>query len=119
MAGREESLVPWQWSNYPHAHRDRRNLLVHILTVPMFMAGTVAVPLAAALHWALAPAGLAAMALAMALQGRTHKLEERPPEPFLGPGDVVGRIFAEQWINFPRFVASGRFARAWRSARRA
>ena len=28
-----------------------------------------------------------------------------------------GRILAEQWITFPRYVLSGGFARAWRSAR--
>lgn len=119
MASRDQPLVRWQWSVYADAHRDRRNLAVHILTVPIFLAGTVALPLAVALHWALAPAGLTAMALAMVLQGRTHRLEASPPPPFLGPGDVVGRIVAEQWINFPRFVVSGGFARAWRAAGRA
>ncbi len=115
MSSRDLPLVRWQWSVYPEAHRDRRNLAIHILTVPVFLAGTLALPLAALVHWALAPAGLAAMALAMVLQGRTHRLETTPPPPFLGPGDVVGRIFAEQWINFPRFVLNGGFARAWRA----
>lgn len=117
MPGRDEPLVPWQWSIYPDAHRDRRNLFVHILTVPVFLAGTVALPLAVAVHWALAPAGLAAMALAIIMQGRTHRLEASPPPPFLGAADVAGRIFAEQWINFPRFVVTGGFARAWRTSR--
>lgn len=30
------------------------------------------------------------------------------------PLDVVVRIFTEQWVKFPRFVASGGFARAWK-----
>lgn len=108
------SLLGWQWSLYPAGHRDRRNLLIHALTVPLFQLGTVALiaaPFAGA--W-LAGAGLAAMVGAMAVQGRTHRLERTPPVPFRGPGDVVARILAEQWLTFPRFVASGGFARAWR-----
>ena len=52
----------------------------------------------------------------MMAQGRTHRLERTAPSPFRGPGDVVARIFAEQWFTFPRFVASGGFARAWRAS---
>lgn len=113
---REAGLLHWQWSIYAAGHRDRRNLLVHAATVPVFMSGTVAVALAVvAGPWAAA-AGAAAMVGAMALQGRTHRLEGTPPVPFRGPGDVVLRILAEQWITFPRFVLTGGFARSWREA---
>lgn len=105
-----------QLSSYTDVHHDRRNLVVHVLTVPIFMAGTVAVLAAPALSWWLVPAGVAAMLTAMAAQGKGHALEERAPAPFRGPGDVLARIFAEQWITFPRFVLSGAFARAWRRA---
>ena len=64
--------------------------------------------------WWLAPAGLAAMVLAVALQGRTHKRESTPPVAFRGPGDVLARLFVEQWVTFPRYVVSGELARAWR-----
>jgi len=111
---RDGSLLAWQWSLYPAGHRDRRNLLVHALTVPVFQLGTVAVLAAPFVRSWLAPAGLVAMAGAMALQGRTHRREGTPPYPFRGPGDVVARILAEQWLTFPRFVLSGGFARAWR-----
>jgi len=63
----------------------------------------------------LAPAGALAMAGAMAMQGAGHRRETVPPAPFQGPRDVLTRIFAEQWITFPRFVSSGAFARAWRA----
>jgi len=114
---RGASLLSWQWSIYPNGHRDRRNLVLHALTVPLFMAGTctlAASPLAGglAIAWA-ALGGLASMGVAMALQGRGHSLEETRPVPFDGPVDVGARIFAEQWITFPRFVLSGGFARAW------
>jgi hypothetical protein len=117
MTSRGDGLLRWQWSLYPDGHRDRRNLLVHVLTVPLFQAGTVAVLLAPLASGWLAPAGAAAMVGAMAAQGRGHRLEETRPVPFSGPADVLGRIFAEQWLTFPRFVLSGALARAWRAWR--
>ncbi len=101
---------------YREGHRDRRNLAVHVLTVPLFLLGTCAVLAAAVVGgWWLAAAGLGAMALASALQGRTHKLEQTAPAPFRGPGDVLARLFVEQWVTFPRYLLSGEFARAWRA----
>lgn len=117
MSKREGGLLAWQFASYPIAHRDRRNLAIHIATVPLFQLGTLAF-VVGTLRWVptAAIAGLATMAIVMALQGRGHKLEQAPPAPFLGPRDVFARIFAEQWINFPRFVLSGGFATAWREA---
>ncbi|HZX43050.1 MAG TPA: terminase [Myxococcaceae bacterium] len=109
------SLLEWQWSLYPAGHRDRRNLLVHALTVPVFQVGTVSLVTAPFVSGWLAAVGLGAMVGAMAMQGRSHRLEHTPPVPFRGPGDVVARILAEQWMTFPRYVASGEFARAWRA----
>ncbi|HVP60760.1 MAG TPA: terminase [Myxococcaceae bacterium] len=113
---RRGSLLEWQWSLYPAGHRDRRNLLVHALTVPVFQVGTVALATAPFLSGWLAALGFGAMAGAMVMQGRTHRREQTPPVPFRGPGDVVARILAEQWLTFPRYVASGAFGRAWRAA---
>jgi len=45
------------------------------------------------------------------VQGRGHKLERVPPEPFTGPTNVLGRLFLEQWVTFPRFVLSGGWSR--------
>jgi sterol 14-demethylase len=116
MKTRNENLLRWQWASYRAAHRDRRNLLVHAWTNPMFMAGTIAAFAAPLSHLWLLPLGAAAMGIAMALQGRTHRLEATPPAPFDGPFDVVARIFAEQWITFPRYVLGGEFGRALRGA---
>jgi hypothetical protein len=115
MAKRNEPLLAWQYGLYPGGHRNRTNLLLHILTVPLFWAGTVSAAMGWVWPWLFA-IGPAVMVFVMALQGRGHKLEAEPPAPFLGPLDVVARIFAEQWITFPRFVASGGFARAWRAS---
>lgn len=106
-----------QWRAYPDRHADRRNLALHAATNPLFLASNVALLVSPLVAWWLSLAGLGGMLLAMAVQGRGHRLEEKPPEPFEGPLDVVARIFAEQWLTFPRYVWTGGFARAWRSAR--
>jgi hypothetical protein len=110
------SLLPWQLAHYPQNHLDRRNLILHVLTVPLFMLGNLALLAALPLMsgW-LALAGALAMLAAIAIQGRGHRREVQPPMPFRGPLDVFARILAEQWVTFPRFVLSGGFARAWRS----
>jgi hypothetical protein len=115
---REGGLLAWQWSLYPDGHRDRRNLLVHVLTVPVFMLGSCAVALAPFVNGWLGLGGAIGMTTAMALQGRTHGLEATPPVPFRGPLDVLARIFVEQWITFPRYVLCGGLGRAWRTASR-
>lgn len=110
-------LLSWQLAAYPEAHRDRRNLALHLATVPIFAAG-LAAAIAGVLMlspW-ITGAGIAAAIAVVALQGRGHSREAHPPAPFSGPLDVLVRILAEQLITFPRFVVSGGFARAWREA---
>jgi hypothetical protein len=116
MDERAGGLLSWQWATYPSAHTTRINLLIHIVAVPVFQIGTIALIGALAMGPLYAVFGLALMAGAMAAQGRGHGLEPQAPARFRGPGDVFARIMAEQWIAFPRFVLSGGFARAWRAA---
>ena len=104
-------LAEWQWRDYPQYHQTRTNLLVHIVAVPLFLLGNVlAFAGAVVLAWPLAVAGLLLSAVAYAVQGLGHKGEPIPPVPFRGPADVVGRMFIEQWVTFPRFVLSGEWA---------
>jgi hypothetical protein len=117
MDTREGGLIRWQWSLYPDGHHDRRNLALHAATNPLFLAGTCALIVAPFAGIVFAVAGPLALVALMAAQGRGHQLEQKAPVPFRGPGDVVARIFAEQWVTFPRFVLSGGFAAAWRAAR--
>jgi hypothetical protein len=104
--------------DYAHFHRDRRNLLIHAVAVPVFVVGTLA-----ALWSLLAGHGLVALAwtavpvLSLASQGLGHRLEESRPRPFRGPGDFARRILTEQFVRFPLFLASGRWARALRESR--
>ena len=103
-------FLAWQWSDYPARHRDRVNLAIHIVAVPLFMLGCVVVVLG---FLRLAPmtmvSGLVAMIVSVGLEGIGHRLEAEQPAPFDGPGDFLRRFFVEQWVTFPRFVLSGRF----------
>ena len=108
-------LLSWQWNGYANYHRSKTNLLIHIVVVPMFLAGNVGLVVSVfAASWVGVLVSLAAMALSVVLQGRGHGTEEVPPVPFSSPGNAVSRIFLEQWINFPRYVLSGGWARALR-----
>ncbi len=110
-------LAEWQWEGYPLYHRARKNLLIHIILVPLFLAGNVALLAGIArFSWVLSLAGLAAMAVSFAAQGLGHGGEANPSIPFTGFGNACARIFLEQWIAFPRFVLTGGWLRAFRSA---
>jgi hypothetical protein len=111
---RSNGLLAWQWEHYLPGHADRRNLSIHAATVPLFMLGSLALVAGAFLAWWLVPAGAAAMAGALAAQGRGHAREAVKPLPFRGPADVLARIVVEQWVTFPRFVLTGGFAAARR-----
>jgi len=111
-----ERLIDWQWRLYPDGHRTRRNLGLHLVTVPLFQAGAIAVAAAPFVSPWAAAAGAAAMIAALVAQGRGHAGEPTPPVPFRGAGDFVARFFTEQFVTFPRFVLSGGLARAWRDA---
>lgn len=110
-------LLHWQWQGYARNHQTRSNLLLHIVLVPLFLAGNIALVVGAVrLSWWLALAGIVTTLVSIALQGRSHKAEPIPPEPFAGAGNALSRIFLEQWVTFPRFVLSGGWLHALRSA---
>jgi hypothetical protein len=115
MSG-ERSFLAQHMVDYPELHRDRFNLAIHVFLVPMFQAGIVTAIAGAALRdWRYAAAGLASSLVSIVLQGRGHAREEKKPT-FGGPLNVVARIFAEQFVTFPRFVLGGGWLRAWRAS---
>ena len=96
-------LLHWQWQGYPRNHQARANLLLHVILVPLFLAGNIALVVGVVLlSWGLVLAGIGATVISIALQGRGHKAEVNPPEPFTGVGNALSRIFLEQWVTFPR-----------------
>ena len=111
-AGRDGGLLAWQWRNYARGHRDRANLLIHMVAVPMFIAGVLAcLTQVSRAQWFGAMIALAVAVLAFVAQGYGHRRERVAPEPFAGPGDFVARVVAEQFVTFPRFVLMGQWAR--------
>jgi hypothetical protein len=110
-------LLRWQWEGYPRYHRSRANLVLHIVVVPLFIIANVALVVALVERaWLMAVVAIAAMFVSVALQGRGHRQEPTPPEPFTSPVNALSRIFFELWITFPRFVLSGGWSRAMRAA---
>ena len=108
-------LLRHQWEGYPRYHQSRLNLLLHIVLVPVFVASNIALLVALIQRsWLIVIVAAAVMGLSIAVQGRGHRREPVPPEPFTGPGNAVARIFLEQWVTFPRFVLSGRWLSALR-----
>jgi len=111
-SGREGGVLAWQWRGYARNHRDRVNLMIHMLAVPAFIAGTLAAATQAwQANWYGASVALVVAVAAFALQAIGHKRERVAPEPFAGPADFITRVFAEQYVTFPRFVLMGHWAR--------
>jgi hypothetical protein len=104
--------------DYPHFHKNKANLLLHIAMVPLFVVG-VLFAVWSLLHgeWVAGAMGMVAPLVSIAAQGAGHKREPNPPLPFDGPGDFVKRIFSEQFYRFPKFVFSGEWLEAVRSSR--
>ena len=108
-------MLHWQWEGYPRYHRSRFNLLLHIVLVPLFLVSNAVLCIAIVQRsWPLVGVAVVFMVLSIVLQGRGHRGEPVPAEPFTSPGNAVLRIFLEQWVTFPRFVLSG----GWWSALR-
>lgn len=110
-------LLAWQWDDYAAKHRDRMNLLVHLVAVPLFQAGTLILVVGVGVRAALGIGlGLACLAAGVLIEGRGHAREREAPVPFDGPLDFASRFVVEQWITFPRFVLSGAWRRNFRAA---
>jgi hypothetical protein len=110
-------LLAWQWSDYSQKHQHRTNLLLHIVAIPVFMVGTIALVLGIlTLSLGAILTGAVAWLLALVVEGRGHKMEPETPAPFTGAGNFVSRFFLEQWITFPRFVLTGGW---WRNLSKA
>ena len=106
-ADRSPNLVAWQWSIYSDSHRDHANLLVHILAVPMFWAGSAMLLYGIfTLSFARVVGGVALLLVSLLLQITGHK-HEKFGVPLAGPRDFATRLLTEQFVNFPRFVATG------------
>lgn len=102
-------LARWQWRDYADFHQDRRSLLLHLVSVPLFWLGLLAI---ASWPWHRSGLGLVlgllAMPAALALQAIGHRREAHPPKPFTSPVNALARLVTEQLVTFPRYALSGR-----------
>jgi hypothetical protein len=111
------SLLRSQCNGYARYHQSRSNLFLHVVFVPLFLAGNVILLIALAeRRWLLAVGAVVLTVFSLAVQGRGHRREPVPPEPFSSPRNALARIFLEQWVTFPRFVLSGAWSQALRRA---
>lgn len=91
--------------DYASVHQHWGNILMHVLSAPFFMAGTLIGTLKLLSgDWLGVVASFIVVVMAFALQGIGHKLEENPAPPFVGPLDMIRRIFAEQFYRFWVFL---------------
>lgn len=110
------NLLAWQWSDYSAKHRDRVNLLLHLVAVPLFEVGTLLLGAAALGRSGLGVGrALGCLVVAVAVEGRGHARERETPTPCAGPLDFASRFVVEQWVTFPRFVLTGAWSRNFRA----
>ena len=101
---------------YARLHRDRLNLLIHIIAVPVFILGLILVVANLATGNLLAAVVFALVVpVSVAFQGFGHKREMVRPDVFSSPWDFAHRILKEQFYLFPRFVISGEWVKSWRN----
>ena len=111
-------LVAWAWQETPPVHENRTNLLIHLVAVPAFAIGHVAVVIGS-LAWTAWPVmvGAGVIALSLVAQKHGHSLERRPVHAFTSRKDFIRRLYAEQFYNFWRFLFSGRWYASFKEAR--
>jgi len=103
-----KAFLAWQWQDYARNHQDPANLVIHLVAVPMFIVGSLLAPLALlGAHFVWAALGAALFVASLMLQGWGHKRERFAPPPFKNRADFWIRLFAEQYITFPRLVLHG------------
>ena len=105
-------------STYGIYHKNKRNLVTHLMTVPVFIGGNMAMAwslwngefLGGSLWFGLAMA-------ALALQAKSHRYEENSVASFKGPADFFRRLYLEQFFKFPAYVFSSEFRSHWQTRR--
>ncbi|EMC0406811.1 DUF962 domain-containing protein [Vibrio fluvialis] len=110
-------MIEWQWSGYASFHQSRKNLLIHIIFVPLFIISFISLTRSLlGLELVSALSSLFIMALSFGLQGLGHSKEANPAIPFTSVKNAVVRILLEQFYTFPRFVLTGKWYQAWRDS---
>ena len=108
-----DELLNQQWNDYSERHRNKVNLLIHIVTVPLVWFAALQV-FGGLILMLIGVGGLkmwiyAAILVGIALFAQRHgnTMEEIKPAPIGNPKDFAMGAVAEQFVTFPRFVLSG------------
>ncbi|HUQ50871.1 MAG TPA: terminase [Gammaproteobacteria bacterium] len=102
-------LLAWAWSETPPVHRNRSNLILHLVAVPLFVLGHLLLTAAFVVDWWVALDALSLIVVSLVLQAIGHRLEPQQVAAFTGPRDFVRRLYAEQFCNFWRFLFAGQW----------
>ena len=112
-----------QWDDYTARHRNRANLLIHLVGVPVAWLGTfqvlgglllllLGVPGAfGMLFW-----GIVVFGASVFVQSRGDAMEAVRPQAPSEPAERAKHIAAEQFVTFPRFVLTGDWLRNFKAA---
>jgi hypothetical protein len=111
-------LVSWAWRETPPVHENRTNLLIHIVAVPLFVLGHVLLVAGILINSWLLVAAILSIVVSLVAQKLGHSLEPNQVHPFVGAGDFLRRLYAEQFCNFWRFLFSGRWFASFQASRR-
>lgn len=110
-------LLSWAWRETPPVHKNRTNLLIHIVAVPLFVLGHVLIVAGILGNPWWFVVGIPGVAVSLAAQKFGHSLEGDRVPPFTGTKDFLRRMYAEQFCNFWRFLLSGRWYASVRASR--
>jgi hypothetical protein len=106
MTDREHSS---EMTHYAERHANKTNLVIHLIAVPVFILAHIGlVSSLLSKHWLGVGVNLMMILLSLAMQGKGHRLEQTPPDPFASPMDFVKRIYREQFWVFPRFMLASK-----------
>ena len=104
-------LLRWQWDGYPRYHRSRANLLLHIVVVPLFLGGNLAIVLGmATLSWAPAAVGIAATRRLARAAGPRAPRRAVAARALHGPAERGGAPLLRAVDHVPAVRAVGRLA---------
>jgi uncharacterized membrane protein YGL010W len=108
-----------QLDDYARRHRDGLNLLVHLVTVPLFALG-VGVGVAALVHRepVLVSLCVALVVYSLLMQRWGHRREQIAARRQRKAADALARFLHEQFVLFPRFVLSGRWRENYEAAQK-
>jgi len=111
-----------QWSDYPDRHRNKVNLLIHIVTVPLVwiagiqVVGSLLLMLSGLGALKILVWALILIAVALFAQSHGNSMEAVKPAPFTNWKDFAVNAAVEQFVTFPRFVLTGQWLRNLQTA---